>query len=161
MLLAHAAGNRSSPPWSWWTTALTITPPRQLLNSHNFFILTNRFLPLWNQRKRACGPAGNRSSPFRLRAPQHHSDFSVLPNPFLSTLSQLTLLQLTLLFFTYSWNRFSLCRLWEPQPWPLHHHSKGWTPLVFLLYLTSIFHSETGWNKKLGAQPGIEPGLLI
>ena len=87
------AGSRSSPPWSWCITASTITPPCQLLNSHTFFILTNRFLPLWNQRKRAGGPAGNRSSPFRLRAPQHHSDFSVLPNhPFLSLLSQLTLL---------------------------------------------------------------------
>ena len=86
------AGNRSSLPWSWCITAWTITPPCQLLNSHTFFILTNRFLPLWNQRKRAGGPTGNRSSPFRLRAPQHHSDFSVLPNPLLSLLSQLTLL---------------------------------------------------------------------
>ena len=28
-----------------------------------FFILPYRFFPLWNQRKRARGPAGNRSSP--------------------------------------------------------------------------------------------------
>ena len=80
--------------------SLTITPPCQYLNSYIFFILTNRFLPLWNQRKKACGPAGNRSSPFRLRAPQHHSttapplhqrDFCILPNPFVSLFSQLTL----------------------------------------------------------------------
>ena len=65
--------NWSSPPWAWCTTALTITPPCQLLNSHTFFIL-----PLWNQRKRARGPAGNGSSPFSLRAPPlHHRDFSI------------------------------------------------------------------------------------
>ena len=32
------AGNRSSFPWAWCTTALTITPPCQLLNSHTFFL---------------------------------------------------------------------------------------------------------------------------
>ena len=63
----------SSSRWAWCTTALTITPPCQLLNSLNFFILPNRFLPLWNQGKRARGPAGNRSSPSRLGAPQHYS----------------------------------------------------------------------------------------
>ena len=48
-----------------YTTALTITPPCQFLNSRTFFILPIRFLPLWSQRKRARGPAGNRSSPFK------------------------------------------------------------------------------------------------
>ena len=84
------AGNRSLPPSAWWcTTALTITPPCQLLNNRTFFILPNRFLPLWNQRKRARGPAGNRYSSFRVLAPLHHRDFSILRNPFLSLLTQL------------------------------------------------------------------------
>ena len=73
----NPAGNRSSPPRAWYTTALTITPPCQLLNGHPDFILPNRFLLLWNQRKTARGPAGNRSSPFRLRALQHHHYTSV------------------------------------------------------------------------------------
>ena len=88
------AGSRSSPPWAWCTTALTNTRPCQLLNSHTLFILPNRFLPLWNQHKRARGPAGNPSSPFSHRAP----------------------------LGAQARNRFSLLRLWAPQPWPLHHH---------------------------------------
>ena len=70
------AGNRPSPPWAWCTTAMTITPPCQLLNSHTFFTVPNRFLPLWNQRKRARGPAGNRPSPSRH---EHHSTTTTQP----------------------------------------------------------------------------------
>ena len=68
-----------------------------MLNSYTFFILPNRFLPLWNQRKRARGPAGNRCSPLSFEhhsattTPLHHRDFSISPTPFHSLLSQLTL----------------------------------------------------------------------
>ena len=114
------AGNRSSPPWAWCTTALTTTLPCQLLISRTFFILPNRFLPLWNQRKRARDPAGNWSLSFRLRAPQHHNytteTFFILPNPFLSLLSQLTLRLLFKGLRAQARNRSSLLgflRLWE------------------------------------------------
>ena len=115
-----------------------------------FSILPNRFLPLWIQRKRARGLAGNRSSPFRLRAPQHHHyttvTFLFYSNPSLSLLSQLTLWLFKGLG-AQARNRFSLLRLWAPQPWPLHHHGKGRTPSVFLLHLILFFHSETDWKK--------------
>ena len=90
------AGNRSSPSWVSYTRGLTITPPCQLLNSYIFFILPNRFLPLWNQRKRAyMRPSWKSVLPLHASSnttpPLHHRDFSILPNPFLSLLSQLTL----------------------------------------------------------------------
>ena len=79
----------SSPPWSWCITASTITPPCQLLNSHTFFILTNRLNRL---KQKAFSPAGSRAWPTNL---EHHnlayyfnvaladdSYISILPNPF-------------------------------------------------------------------------------
>ena len=43
-------------------------------------------------------------------------------------------------------NRFSLLTLWAPQPWPLHHHVKGWTPSVFLLYLILFIRSNSAFG---------------
>ena len=47
----------------------------------------------------------------------HHRDFSILPNPFLSLLSQLTLWLFKGLG-AQARNRFSFLGLWAPQPWP-------------------------------------------
>ena len=52
------AGKRSSSPWAWCTTALTITPPCQLLNSHPFFILPNRFFHSVTDAKELAGEPG-------------------------------------------------------------------------------------------------------
>ena len=83
------AGKRSSSPWAWCTTALTITPPCQLLNSHTLFILPNRFFHSVTDAKELAGEPGidPRSAP----PPLHRRDFSILSNAFLSLLSQLTL----------------------------------------------------------------------
>ena len=158
------AGNRSTPPWASYTRALTITPPCQLLNSYIFFILPNRFLPLWNQRKRACGPAGNRSSPFRLRAPQHHHYTTVT-----------FVFCLILLFHSWANLLYGYIKGWGPRlgidsrSLGFEHHSldhytimaKAERLICFFTLLNPFFSLWNRLKKKLVAQPGIEPGSLI
>ena len=56
--------------------------------------------------------------------PLHHRDFSVLPNPLLSLLSQLTL-RLFKRLGAKARNRFLLLRLWAPQPYHYTTMAKG------------------------------------
>ena len=115
------AGNRSSAPWASYTTAWTITPPCQMLNSHTFsFYLIGFFHSEINVKELAAQPGIDpRPSGFKhhnttTTPPLHHRDFSVLPNPSLSLLSPyFMVIQRS---GAKASNRFSLLRLWAPQP---------------------------------------------
>ena len=135
--------------WQGLYTCMLSIPIFTLRTS--FFILPNRFLPLWNQRKKLAAQPGIDLRPSGTTTPpQHHRDSSILPKPFRSLLIQLSFM----VIYTAGGrgrSRSSLLRPWIPQPSPLHHPGKGWTSLVFLLYLILFFHSETDWKKELVA----------
>ena len=96
----------------------------------------------------------SRESIFALQAPQHHHNTTVTHLCYLNVLLH-SWSNLRLWLFKRAEgpdrSRSSLPRPWTPQPSPLHHPGKGWTSLVFLLYLILFFHSETDWKKELVA----------
>ena len=142
---------KKSAPAEW--------PRNKLLATTCFFHSETNIKKLAAQPGIDPRPSGFKHQSTRV-PPLHHRDFSILRNPSFSLLSELTLGLFKGLGAQVG-NRFSFLRVWAPQPWPLHHHGKGWTPLVFLLNLILFFHSETDWKKKLVVQPEIEPGPLI